>query len=239
MNETQAFWKRESVKWYVTTLAFVSDNQRLADTSGQYCVYLVAASDHDDAYEKSRQHGIQLSRQESYFIGVKELLQVYDAPDDCSELTWSEIELPKAELPNEVKPKWEMQAFRISKSSPSGWYVGKVVLEEVHDEGAHGENILVWINSYLVRAPDADAAHAKAIKIGEGQEDEPGAHICDGKKAHWHFVGIQDLVPVHETPGDISLLWFEEAKFSSDGGSTVPKKTDLGVFRWQAEQIES
>jgi hypothetical protein len=225
------------VNWYFATLLFERNRKSLVQRSMQRCHYLIAADNHDGAYEKSMRHGNRLSKRDIRFVGVSDLLQVYDTPDDGAELLWSQIEITPAELENEIREKERMQAFQAERPNPSGWYVGDVVLYEVHDEGSHGENLLVWINSYLIRANNVEAAYLKAVQIGKKQEDEPGSHLCGGEKAHWQLKGVQDMVPVHDAPADAALLWCEDIKAISKVGSMVPKKSDLGVFKWQAEQL--
>ena len=226
------------MNWYLTTLVLYRDDQLGTEWSVQLCHYLVTADDHDRAYERAISLGNALSKQNLRFAGVSDLLQVYDAPEDSSELQWSQIEIAAAELENEVLQKEQMQAFqRGRRASPSGWYIGDVVLYEVHDEGSHGEKLLVWINSYLIRTKDPETAYAKAMQIGKGQEDEPGSHTCDGERAHWRFKGLRDIVPVREAPADGALLWCDDVEAGTELQRMVPERSELGVFRWQAEQL--
>jgi hypothetical protein len=225
------------VNWYFTTLLFNRNSEsRVQQSAAQRCHYLITADDHDRAYEKSMLLGNSASKQHFRFAGLSDLLLVYDPPDESTELLWSQIEVAPAELENEIRQKERMLAFQTERSSPSGWYVGGIVLYEVHDEGSHGEKLLVWINSYLIKAKEAEIAYQKAVQIGTEQEDEPGSHTCGGEKAHWRFKGVRNIIPVRDVPADTALLWCEDIK-SSELGRMVPKKSELSVFAWQAEQV--
>lgn len=226
-----------NVSWYFTTLLFDRSGEFHAQQQAQRCNYLVTADDHEQAYEKSMLLGNSASKQHFRFAGLCDLLLVYDTPDDGAELLWSEIEVSPPELEKEIRQKERMLAFQPERASPSGWYVADVLLYEVHDEGSHGENLLVWINSYLINATDVAIAYQKAVQIGTEQEDEPGSHTCGGEKAHWRFKGIREIIPIRDAPADAALLWCEDIKFTTNLGSIVPKKSELSVFAWQAEQV--
>jgi hypothetical protein len=225
------------MNWYLTTLLLYRDAEPRIERPVQRCHYLVTADDHDRAYEKSIRLGDGVSRPGFRFAGVSDLLLIYDTPEDSAELLWTQIEIAPTELENQVRGKEQMQAFQREGANPSGWYLGDVVLYEVHDEGSHGEDLLVWINSYLIRAKDPETAYLRAIQIGKGQEDEPGSHRCGEDKAHWRFKGVRDLVPVREAPADNALLWCDDAKTNTAPEGMVPRRSELSVFKWQAAQL--
>ena len=234
------------MNWYLASLLINVEKTGNPATIYQVrrCHCLISAATHDDAYQRALKLGKALA--ESYvspgglrgwaFRGIRDLVMVYEPPEDAAELAWSQVELTADELRNTVRRKEDMRAFRtVQESKRSGWYVAAIVMQEVHDEGSHGERSLVWINWYLLSAETSDTAYAKALRIGKEQEDQPGSHTCDGERAHWEFKGIEDIVPTHDVPGDCALLWCDE--FEATGTELdlmAPNKLTLTVFKWEA-----
>ncbi len=140
-----------------------------------------------------------------------------------------------AEIRRAPRAKSALRAFRGPGSSAAGWYVGSVLLREVHDEGSHGKRALVWTNFYLIQAPDPERAYLKALQIGGAHEGSPGSHTCGEEKAHWEFVGLSNLIPVAQPPGPGSLLWCERASCRGDPRRELPERSALGVFVWEEE----
>jgi hypothetical protein len=229
--------RAEKMNWYLLSLQMYSVVGVMPRHQARRCNYLIAASDHEAAYRKSIELGNHLATETYRFGGVDDLLLIYDAPEHGSELSWSQIEMTPKDLESEVRPKEHMQAFAVNLPSPSGWYVGSVVLCEIHDEGSHGERLLTWINSYLVAAEGAEAAYARVTQIGQERQGGAGSHMCDGEKVHWEFKGIHDIIPIRNAPADGSLLWCDDIEATAeDLKNMLPKKSDLSVFRWAAEQ---
>jgi len=226
---------RAQMKWYVTALLLYGFGK--AKIPARRCHFLIAADDHESAVRKSRQLGLRRAGDKLHFGGILDLLLIHETLKDGTELLWSQTELLPSELAEHVRAKEEMRAFQQKDSTGSGWYVCSVVLSEIHDEGSHGERTLVWINSYLIKATDREAAYERSIEIGQGQQDESASHACNGEKAHWEFKGIEDIIPVRDKPADAALLWCEDFQATTQQlERMVPEKSQLGVFRWEAEQ---
>jgi len=221
--------------WYVASLR-LHETGHLPTGAVRRCHYLVAEADHDRAYNKALELGRGAAKQNGTFVGVDDLILVHDPPKDGSELLWSQAELTPKELTNQVHERERLHAFKSREVSPSGWYLGSIVLCEVHDEGSHGERELVWINSYLIREQSTEATYSRTIQIGRAQQDSPGSHRCGGDLAHWEFKGLQDIIALCEAPADGALLWCDELAAPAPREDGVPKKTDLTVFRWEVEQ---
>jgi len=228
--------KPDTPDWYVVSLLTHDAAAGSIKLNAERCYYLVAASDHERAYEKSAQLSRQL--QHKNFTGVEDLWLVHEPLADGAELLWSQLELTGQELDKiTLQSKEESRAFREASLRKSSWYVGKVVLCEVHDEGSHGNQLLVWINSYLIKASNAEIAFRTSLRIGRKQQDEPGSHRCDGEKAHWVFKGIEDVIPIHDSLHDGARLWCDQLEVTAaELRSMVPDRSGLSVFKWAAEQ---
>lgn len=234
--------KVDTPNWYIASLlthdgAAAGSRAASIKLKAERCYYLIAASGHERAYEKSAQLGRQL--QDKHFTGVEDLWLVHEPLADGAELLWSQLELTPQELDKiKLRSKEQTRAFRELHLRKSGWYVGKVVLCEVHDEGFHGNQLLVWINSYLIKASDAEVAYRTSLRIGRKQQDEPGSHRCDGEKAHWVFRGIEDVIPILDSPHDGARLWCDQLEVTApELRSMVPGRSGLSVFKWAAEQL--
>lgn len=241
--------------WYVTSL--LSHKGPLLSGSAIYLVRvhhcLVTADGHDAAYEKSLELGRQISDTNDpsaelrtpqngwHFYGLSDLLMVYEQPTDGSELFWSQEELTLEQQRRAVRHKERLRAFSRSEdlAERSGWYVASLVLAEVHDTGNHGQTVLTWINGYLLKADNTESAYDQAMRIGSTQVTDPGSHECDGDEAHWEFRGIHELVETIDPPVDRARLWFDEFEATADQlKARATKKSDLGVFAWEARRYE-
>src|SRR5579859_1761529 len=217
--------RKEKMNWYLASLQLHTPPNLSSGYRLRRYHYLVEAGDHEEGYRRSIELGNRLATESRVFAGLDDLLLISDPPKDGSELTWSQIELTPKELATEVRPKEQLRAFVERQPSSSGWYVGSVVLCEIHDAGSHGERLLIWINSYLIVAKGAKAAYERIMQIGRELQDNAGSHFCDGDKAHWEFKGIRDIVPVHERPTDGSLLWCDDISATTgDLKNTPPEK---------------
>jgi hypothetical protein len=212
--------------WYVGSLLLHSHDK--ANVLAQRCYFLIAADDHNSALSKSQQLGARRAKSDLQFEGVLDLLLVHEPLNDGSEILWSPLELAPSEVREHIREKQQMRALQQGHFSHSGWYVCGIVLREIHDEGSHGERTLVWINSYLIKATDPEAAYERAIEIGRKQQDEPGSHRCNGEGAHWEFEGIEDVIPVHDSPADGALLWCDDLQVAAEQlQQMVPDKSQL------------
>jgi hypothetical protein len=232
------------LNWY---LAFtVICEPRWAAESSRFhcasCACFVTAKTPEDAYEKALSLGEALAGQKSEnvrgrsspwdFRGLEDLVELHESPDDGSEILWSETEHPPEEIEQSVKSQGHLRAFSPGVEHRTGWYIGQVVLEEVHDEGSHGRRSLVWVNSYLIKADSPEAAYLRATELGRQQQDQPGSHKCDGERAHWEFRGLQELMPSVDDPKDGGLLWCEDLlKNTAEIDLMVRSRSDLSVFK--------
>ena len=226
------------MSWYVASLLRSQPAKNGTEHAAQQCQYLIEARSHDGAYERALDLGTHSATGAQNFVGIVDLLLVHDQLADGAELLWSESEMTVAEIESRILRRDDMRAFREVPSS-NGWYIGNIVLCEVHDEGSHGDRSLVWNNSYLIQASSAESAYEKASQLGKQQQDESGSHRCDGEMAHWEFRGVQDVIPARETPAPGALLWCNEFVATPDKlKEMIPGKSELAVFKWEAEQLQ-
>lgn len=224
-----------NTNWYIASLLSAGTTTASTQISAQRCQYLIQAGNHDEAYRKALEIGNRSNTKVKEFLGILDLLMVHDEPVDGAELLWSESEIGAAETEALILPRGDIRAFREGQYI-SGWYICSLVLCEVHDEGSHGNSLLVWTNSYLIRAPSVESAYEKAMRIGSKQQGEASSHRCDGERAHWEFRGIHDIVPAAEVPAPDALLWCDDLSATDGLRDMIPKKSELAVFKWEAEQ---
>ena len=160
------------------------------------------------------------------------MLDVGAELDTGTEIIWEQHEIDQNAVVSLVKTEAELSSGqRVSKS---GWFVAKLVMIEVHDEGTHGGPLLVWINWHLIKANNANVALYLANELGRAQAGEVGSHRCNGDAAHWEFRGLQDLIEVVCPPRDGGVLWSERIDVSADQlASLVQPRSELGVFDWE------
>jgi len=84
---------------------------------------------------------------------------------------------------------------------------------------------------YLIRAPNAKSAHARALHIGE---DENGTYRDrDGHAVTWEFLGVSDLDALEESQlGDGGEVFSWRTR--GPGREFVTEKEQLAVFRAKA-----
>ena len=204
--------------------------------------FVLTAGDSRQALEKALTLPAQRGRisdgmvREWLVDGLIELLAVPENPADGSELIWATAELTSERIAAAIPAKGHLQVFANPNepATVSGWYVATIVLTEVHETGSHGGSSLVWMNSYLLQAPDPDTAYARAIALGRAEADESGGHSCNGDAANWEFSGLSELRRTVEEPADGALLWTKE--YSSMPGELkrrIPAPEDLSVFEWE------
>src|SRR6516162_4766932 len=122
------------MSWYVASLLSSHRAKNGVGNAAQQCQYLVEASNSAEAYERALELGTHSATEGQNFVGIVDLLLVHDQLADGAELLWSESEMTAAEIESHIRDKDNMRAFREGPSS-NGWYVGNVILCEVHDEG--------------------------------------------------------------------------------------------------------
>jgi len=227
------------MKWYLCSIIAHQDLERsdltLCQAREYWCLF--QASSPGSAYTKSLGLGAKLTIAQParrwILDGLSDLLLVAESPAPDSEILWSERELSPREINTLVRPMEQWRAFSVSgaRLQANGWYICQIILEEVHDTGAHGDSVLVWINWHLVEADGPESARAKALHLGKAHETSRNSHRCDGDLAHWEFRGLRDLIPTIDPPGDGATLWFEEFTVAAEElMQLVVKRSDLTVF---------
>jgi hypothetical protein len=80
---------------------------------------LIRANSPEEAYEKANQHGrdseeeirIDEKKGRHRFVGLKDLVLIYDDLEDGAELEWHEMELTRAQAKELTKQKEQLHAF--------------------------------------------------------------------------------------------------------------------------------
>jgi catechol 2,3-dioxygenase-like lactoylglutathione lyase family enzyme len=108
------------------------------------------------------------------------------------------------------------------------WYLADLV---VRIEVAGDPRSVVHVNSCLVEAADADEAFAKAQELGR-QYDSVDVNPS-GRRVLSRFIGLRDLVAIHEPLEDGSeILWEERVGLSDiEIQRLVSRREQLGVFQ--------
>lgn len=229
------------MSWYCCSVIFTRGEALAAGTvSVRECYLLVEAEDGEHAYSKCLQIGPAAADKISgigaegwSFKGLSDIIPIVEAPADGSEVLWSESELSPPAVESWVRGRPDLRAFKQAEQPhpKTGWYVAEIVLTEVHDTGTHGDDLLVWTNSHLVKSTNPEDAYDASIGLGKKYAAEIGGHRCDGDTAHWSFKGLRDLMPTLEPPANGAALWFEDFLVSeSELPELLPPKDDLSVF---------
>jgi len=202
-----------------------------------WCVVL--ADDNDAAYQKSLSLRGKILNQLSpetdgrwVVDGVSTLLALANAPAAGGEILWERADLYPSEVDERIKSKEFLRVFSSEADSQEGsdWYLCELIFAEVHDTGTHGDTVLVWVNSYLIEAPDKESAYSLAAELGSREALELGSHRCEGDSAHWEFRGLRDMARLLEAPGDGAILWFDERILPLDDvRGAVPSPATLGL----------
>lgn len=228
------------MEWYLATLTVrvQAADSGLGDSTIARCYCLYSAVTAADAYAKATgsietvmqrlSTFLPFNSDQFQFAGIEELVRLEQEPLHGNELYWQEMEVTSAQLEQLIYKKKDSPASAKNQPNSSGWYVGSVVLSEIHDYGTHGARMLVWINSYLVSAANAEDAYATLITIGKNESDSPGSHECDGDPAHWQFAGIHEVIHTLDAPRDGAFLWFSQDPLST----YIPRQQqELRVFQ--------
>jgi hypothetical protein len=196
---------------------------------------LIVANSADEALSKAGVVGQQRSGDQKAFLGVQQLLLIHDEIEDGCELVWGEGLWKETDIREFLEGSardLRKESFS-SSSSPVGWHVGEIALQEIVFESVREEESLIWKNTYLFKESDGKRTEERLAEIGrEGEADE---HLCDGHRAMWKFLGISMICPVPETPADGSLLWSSTSKSNpQEAKRDLPSRDELGVFEWMA-----
>jgi|ERR1700731_226756 len=215
---------------FFASLIFATING-LKDTGVvRQCNILVSAANPDEALAKAQAAGVARLSEMERFLGVEELLIIQDEVQDGVELAWEERLWTENDLKKFLEENVNAALLGDNNLSPVGWYVGEITLQEVVDESAGYQEVLIWKNTYLLKEPNGQCALQRLETMGQ-LEQEVGAHTSDGYNATWKFLGVSMLRPVEELPADGSLLWCERLNLSP-AQIQMPSRDELGVFKW-------
>jgi hypothetical protein len=228
--------------WYLAAVVLRCPNKGGQNVSVRELWLLLNAANSESAHRKTSEIASVVSRKtdsesraDCIFAGVSELVAVEDPPSDGSELMWIPQELSIDRAADAVPAKAKLRALS-HQGGPtrSGWYVGTIVLVEIHETGSHGPSLLVWSNSHLIRAEGPESAYEKAVDLGNAQSKDTGTHRCNGDTARWEFRGVGQLLEAFEPPRDGAVLWYEDAEWGPEEiEGRIPPPEELSVFRWE------
>ncbi|MCE9520759.1 MAG: DUF4288 domain-containing protein [Verrucomicrobia bacterium] len=117
-----------------------------------------------------------------------------------------------------------MKMPKIKSTSPTGWWIAALLVKN-----PSGDNSAYWNNHRLVRASQWREAFRRAVQMGENDAREGDKAFGAGHE----FVGVTDLVPIHDKFEDGAEILFEEY----DGADNDPSKPPIDVFT-EAELAE-
>lgn len=223
--------------WYTAKLLWDTGRKTGLNSIVELSQVLLEATEPLIAYDLAVKAGRAGTRES---LGVVDLIEVYEAPSDGSELWWTPMEIAPSDLGMLIKPldllatsggRGAPHQSTVSGISKSGWYAADTVLREVHDVGTHGPLDLVWVNRILLRSTTDLCAAEKAMDLGAGSA-KLAHHWCDGERAHWQFAGLANLLPLDEPPANGAVLWREQKEVAqAELRTLVPAAADLTVFR--------
>jgi hypothetical protein len=123
--------------------------------------------------------------------------------------------------------------------SPVDWYVAFILVRfEWYDEDkSHtSRRCLAWENQILIKANNPEEAYAKAIELGEAQEENGEMWEVGNKerkrKGRWRFEGLTSLIPLYDELQDGAEISWKEHKNCTVKKiqSRVKQKETLEVF---------
>lgn len=97
------------------------------------------------------------------------------------------------------------------------WYIAEIIEKcEPLDRNEKQDlrRVTTWGNHHLIKANSAEKAYEKAIKIGK--EAEYQFTNTDKVEMEWIFVGIAELVPIHEDIEDGAEIMWTDYGFISE-----------------------
>ncbi|TAG07869.1 MAG: hypothetical protein EAZ42_12240 [Verrucomicrobia bacterium] len=95
--------------------------------------------------------------------------------------------------------------------SPVGWWFGSALFRD-------DNSTKYWNNSYLIKAFNLRTAYKKLSGQAKREERVSKEAFDNGML----FLGVTNLVPIYEIPGDCSELLWEEFIFDSDNSEQLP-----------------
>ena len=110
-------------------------------------------------------------------------------------------------------------------SDKQKWYVATLIVRCVVSDNSPPYTCDEQV--HLLRAPDADSAYEKALKLGA--KEECTYQNVDGENVHWQFVGLENLEDLEGTIRDgveIRSRLFD----CDDAADLTTPKSQLSVF---------
>jgi len=108
------------------------------------------------------------------------------------------------------------------------WYISHEILCAETDEQANGEPLTVWENLILIQAASPEEAYEKANQHGRDSENEIRVN---GKKGHFTFCGLKDLMLVYNDLEDgAELEWYEMELTRAQAKELTKQKEQLHAF---------
>lgn len=120
--------------------------------------------------------------------------------------------------------------------SPYGWWVASYMECAVWDDERRinpNKRYLVWENTIVLKAPNRNAAYAKAVRLGRKRPDVSRFEDADGTRTgKWQFLGLTSLLPIYEELEDgAEIIWREHARRPLKSIlAKVRRKNELEVF---------
>lgn len=120
-------------------------------------------------------------------------------------------------------------------SSALNWYLAFIIVRQEESTRSDG-NRDVESCGCLLRATTHEEAYTKSLDLGSQlaalRSQDSGLRQHQG----WEFLGIQDLMRLHESPTDGNeVLWSETELSAEEIEREIRPKQELGVFKGPAE----
>jgi hypothetical protein len=122
----------ETRKWYISHEILYFEKSEQGSTPEKVALWenliLIQANDPEEAYRKAVDHGrlseepIKIDGEDGHcrFLGLKDLVLVYDQLEDGAELEWQEREVNSHELGGAIRPKEKLHAFNLRPDNDQG-----------------------------------------------------------------------------------------------------------------------
>jgi hypothetical protein len=117
----------KETKWYISHELLYAETKKEAPTERLTVwenLILIRAKSRDEAYKKAMKHGkisedkvkIDGKPGELKFLGLRDLVLIYDELEDGAELEWHETQLTKTKMKKLLRAKKRLHAFNSSKT---------------------------------------------------------------------------------------------------------------------------
>jgi hypothetical protein len=116
--------------------------------------------------------------------------------------------------------------------SPVGWYVASYIIRFIElDEPGNDDpesRFDAWENTIILRAFNFDDAYSRVLELA-ALETNPYKGGPEGIDVKWEFVGVTELLPIHEELEDGAEIMYQEhdQKKLADLRAMVKEKDEL------------